>query len=294
MLEAWEDAKRKGIDLMTMLATASATPKTSPALSDVLEELAQTKEKSGKSSRYIDQLRIAIGMFAKGRERFPIGGIAFQDIERFLDSKQIRSRPTLRARLSTLFNFSVRRGYRVDNPCDRLETITLEHIAPAVLTVTETRTVLDWLKLNPRSLAWFILSTFVGLRPEEAEKTAWSAISFKEGWIRVEAQTSKIRQRRVVYPMPMAMIWLKQAKKLKAKLPLAPWARRLDRIALTEVLGWSEWKQDVTRHTCASMWLADCGSAATVATALGHSEGTLRKNYMALVTKADAAKFWGL
>jgi hypothetical protein len=42
MLEAWESAKLKGIDLMTMMATASATPNASPALSDVLEELAQT------------------------------------------------------------------------------------------------------------------------------------------------------------------------------------------------------------------------------------------------------------
>ena len=47
-------------------------------------------------------------------------------------------------------------------------------------------------------------------------------------------------------------------------------------------------------HTCASMWLASSGSAATVATALGHSESVLRKNYMALVTQAEAAKFWAL
>jgi hypothetical protein len=31
-----------------------------------------------------------------------------------------------------------------------------------------------------------------------------------------------------------------------------------------------------------------------VATALGHSEGVMRKNYLALVTKAQAALFWNL
>ena len=62
----------------------------------------------------------------------------------------------------------------------------------------------------PHSILAFELKllNFAGLRPEEAAKTTWAMINFKEGWIRVEAQTSKIRQRRVVYAPPMAMAWL--------------------------------------------------------------------------------------
>jgi hypothetical protein len=122
----------------------------------------------------------------------------------------------------------------------------------------------------------------------------WCDINFDEGWIKIEAQTTKVRQRRVVYPLPMAMDWLKLAKKKKASLPLSLKQRTKDRKKLRAVLGWAEWKQDVTRHTAASMWLAHSGSVATVATALGHSESVLRKNYMALVTKSEAEKFWGL
>jgi integrase len=50
----------------------------------------------------------------------------------------------------------------------------------------------------------------------------------------------------------------------------------------------------VTRHTAASYWLAETGSTTQVAEALGHSEDVLRRNYMALVTKAEAQEFWQL
>jgi integrase len=163
-----------------------------------------------------------------------------------------------------------------------------------VLTLDETKKCLDWLQVHSRTLAWFVLSTFVGLRPEEAEQTTWKDINFTEQWVKVEAQTTKVRQRRVIYPMPMAMEWLQRAKELESDLPLDAQTRRRHGRILREVLGWKHWKKDVTRHTAASMWLSACGSTATVATALGNSESVLRKNYMALVTKTEAHDFWQL
>ena len=169
------------------------------------------------------------------------------------------------------------------NPCHRLESSLPVCHAPSILTVEETQKAMDWLRVHPKWLAWFALSAFAGLRPEEAAGSEWKAINFTEGSVTVEAQTSKMRQRRVVYPLPMCMAWLKEAKRLKSTLPLTVKARTIGLRLLTVVLGWPEWKSDVTRHSAASYWLAQCGSAATVATALGHSESILRKNYMALV-----------
>ena len=63
---------------------------------------------------------------------------------------------------------------------------------------------------------------------------------------------------------------------------------------MRQVLDWPAWKQDVTRHSAASFWLAQCGSTATVSTELGHSESVLLKNYKALVTKTEAAAYWAL
>ena len=77
-------------------------------------------------------------------------------------------------------------------------------------------------------------------------------------------------------------------------LPLIETGRFMDRLKLRAVLGWSEWKQDVTRHTAASMHLAKTGAVEKTAFALGTSENNLRNHYMALVTKEEAEKFWVL
>jgi integrase len=96
----------------------------------------------------------------------------------------------------------------------------------------------------------------------------------------------------VVYPLPIALAWLKRAKRLKSELPLSPKRQLADRKELRVILGWKKWKQDVTRHSAASYWLASEGSAAHVAEMLGHSERTLKSHYKALVTKAEAERFW--
>ena len=294
LLLLYKHAKERNTDLVTLLSSAAPVAAGSPAMEDALEEMLAAKKKSGRADDYLNNLRIVLSQFARGRERMAMNQVTLHDIESFLNAHTLEYRSTLRARLSTLFNYCVRRGYLAANPCLRLEAVTVVHPPPAVLTVEETKKCLDWLKKNPRALAWFVLSTFVGLRPEEAEQTTWRDINFSEGWIKVEAQTTKVRQRRVMYPMPMALAWLRRAKQLQSELPLNSQGRKRHCLRLREVLGWKAWKKDVTRHTAASMWLASCGSAAAVAVALGHSESILRKNYMALVTKTDAKRFWSI
>jgi|GEM_PF-671362 len=290
----FNEAKRRDIDLLELLNVSQPETTAAPAIADVLSEMETAKRKAGRAEDYLNSLRHIIEAFYKGQDRLPIDKFTVADIEKYLDSKNLESRSTLRARLSTLFKFAVRRRYRLDNPCAQLEAISVAFVTPSILTVEETEKCLAWLKLNPRLLAWFALSTFAGLRPEEAEQTTWADIHFDEGWVKVEAQTTKIRQRRVVYPMRMAMEWLKEAQKLKSLLPLTVKQRTIERNKLRAVLGWEKWKQDCTRHTASSYWLAHTGEAAKIADALGHSEKIMRKHYKALVTKAEAKKFWKL
>jgi integrase len=298
LIQVHHEAKQLGVDLADLLSDWKRSPRftgESPPLEGVIAELLAAKLATGRSARYADSLSILLNQFAKGRERMPVASIGLRDVETFLNSKKIHSRQTLRARLSTLFRFAVRRGYRVDNPCDRLESIKVTKSPPAILTVEQTKKCLDWLDAKAsRALGWFALTALAGLRPEEAEKTSWDQINFDEGWIRVEAQTTKVRQRRVFYPHATAMAWLRRAKIQRAELPIGRHARRRTIRSLRILLGLETWPKDVTRHSAASYWLAESGNAAQVAGALGHSESVLRKNYMALVTKVQAQKFWKL
>lgn len=296
LLLVHEEAKRRGVSLASLLTLLTSAPDkpSAPALADVMEELTTAKRNAGRARSYLKSLGQIVANFAKGRERMPVDLFTVRDLEKFLNDNGIRYRKTLRTRLSTLFKFAVRRGYRADNPCNQLETITAPPLPIEVLTVNETVKCMGWFKDHPRAMAWFVLSAFCGLRPMEAQKTRWSEIHFKEGWIRVEAQTTKMRQRRVVYPLPVALAWLRKAKRRKSELPLTTKQRTVELRELRAVLGWDEWKQDVTRHSAASYWLSTSGSAANVATALGNSESILRRDYMALVTKADAEKYWAI
>ena len=291
MLFVWNEAKRKGIDLVSIVSGPAIAPATSKTLGDAITEILEAKTKAARAKKYLKNLRLDLTSFAKGRESLDTAKIGFRDVEAWLDSKGQGSRSTYRSRLSTLFKFCVRRGYRTDNPCDRLEVVRITKKSPHIFTIKQIASALKWLNKNPKLLAWFALSTFAGLRPEEAQKSRWKDINFKENWIKVEAQTTKVRQRRVVNPLPVAMKWLKIAKRRKSKLPLTEDEKRKQQEKLRKILGFERWPQDITRHSASSYWLAATGEAAKIATALAHSESVMRRDYMALVTKVEAAKF---
>lgn len=289
------EAARRGLPLPAVLGLVAAgwAQKTNaPGLATALDDMLKAKRNAGRAERYLASLSAIVRAFGRGREAWPVDRFSLREVELFLDGHNAGSRSTLRSRLATFFKFAVRRGWRADNPCALLEPVRLVRQPPRIFTVDEVERALDWLRTRPKAFGWFALATFAGLRPEEAAGTRWREVNFVEGWIRVEAQTSKVRQRRVVYPPDKAMRLLREAKRRGAQLPLTRKALQIERNELRRALGLAKWPQDVTRHTAASMWLAATGDAAKVAAALGHSEAVLHTNYKALVTKAEAVKFW--
>jgi site-specific recombinase XerC len=316
LILAYTLAKERGIDLQSALMSAQDNvPQQSPTLINVIGDLIDAKRKAGRSEDYTDTLENVLTQFATmigDRRKFHT--LTVHDVERFLDAKKLASRSTLRSRLSTMFKFGIRRGHRTDNPCERLEAITTTRKPPAVFTVKQFEAAAKWLLASTtddkKCLAWFALTTVCGLRPEEAEKTDEKRdINFKEGFIRVEAQTTKVRQRRVVYPKHEAMLFLKWTLKHGGVLPIDPqvrqrmisgkrWKNVSKGFVATEglrgALGFDQWPKDITRHTAASYWLADCGSTATVSEALGNSEKVLRSHYKAVVTRKEAKAFWAM
>jgi len=81
---------------------------------------------------------------------------------------------------------------------------------------------------------------------------------------------------------------------IKSPLKLSHVTRRRYLRALREFLGFKRWPQDILRHTAASNLLAFHQDAGKVASFLGHSAGTLLRNYKALIFKEDAEKWMNL
>lgn len=311
---AWHSSKENGHDVYDLLHRAKdLQPHTGPTLIKVIDEMVSAKTNAGRSEDYAAALEGVCKQFADGRESRKFDALTVEDVEAFLNSKTIASRTTLRSRLSTLFKFGIRKRYRPDNPCAEIEPITRTLPPPRVFTLEQFMTATKWLLNNARhGLAWWALSSVCGLRPEEAEKTDKKRdINFDEGFVKVEAQTTKVRQRRVVYPKPEAMAFLKWAIKNGGRLPLnsatrsyiisgqarkhvgekrtARWRTR----SLREALGLNAWPKDITRHTAASYWLAGKGETVRhVAKMLGHSEHVCETKYKALKTAKEAGEFW--
>lgn len=263
-----------------------------PSLAAVIAELLQVKKASGRDDGYLKILKLVLNQFAKGREALAIDAVGLHDLESFLGSKRLAYRSTLRARLSGLFAFAVRRGYRTDNPCARLEPVTYSKPPPQVFEPAEFAEAMKWLRNHaPHGLAWFVLSTCCGLRPQEAEQTTRADVHVKEKFVKVEGQTSKVRQRRVVYPRPEAVALLAAVMK-PSRMPLPSQSRRRILRALRAQLGWEVWPKDVTRHTAATYWLAIGESVVTVAAMLGNSERVLQRDYKAIKTRKEAREFW--
>lgn len=291
------EAKKKNLDLLAFVSGAAQTSSAEDkrvSLKSAVDELSRAKLASGRRRRYVEHFEMCLRRFMKGREGALVHRVTEAEIDLFLNGIPKGSQRNWRQILSTFFNFARRRGWIEKNPCSHLESVRYVPTPPRVFSVAELRKCLDWFLRNPKGLAWFALTTFAGLRPEEAAATTWKHVHFKEGLIIVDSQTSKVAQRRIVYASATAFAWLRKAKQLKAKLPLNLPARRRLYLALRKVLNWKEWPKDITRHSAASYWLAECGSAEKVAGQLGHSIDQFHRHYKALVTREEAKRFWSV
>lgn len=144
----------------------------------------------------------------------------------------------------------------------------------------------------PLALGWLALTLFAGLRPQEADAIPWKRVDFSARRIWIDAAFSKVRRMRIVEPQPVAFTLLAEAILLGASLPIPHSTRRKLARTLRSAMGWITWPKDITRHSCASYWLALEPDAGRIALQLGNSPGILLRHYRSVVTRECAAEFF--
>ena len=269
----------------------------SAALRAAITETILTKRAAGCRERYLDGLEDYLRRFARGREDQPVASITSADLEAWFAGRgeSPAARASNTGRLSAMFAVSLRRGWISENPTQRLERIRIESKAPDILDPRKAARLLVWIRRNrPACLAHFVLGMMVGIRPEELRGIRWASVKLEDGVVVVDAETSKVRRRRIVHLEPAALEWLTVARQTGAALPVPPVTARRAMRSLRRVLGLKKWPQDLLRHTAASYLVALRQDAGAVALELGNSPGVLLRVYRELVTRRDAARFWGL
>lgn len=196
-------------------------------------------------------------------------------------------------RLSALFGFAVRREWIARNPVRQLERIRIDRKPPVILTPDQVQKLMTYIvEKKPNELAFFTLSIFAGVRPEELERIGWGSIDVERGMVTIDAAASKVRRRRIMDLEPNATEFIRLAKAKNALLPVKRMTRRRYLEHAKRVLGFEAWPQDAARHGAASYLMALHKNAGLIADRLGNSPSILLRYYRELVHPDDAMKFW--
>lgn len=267
------------------------------ALSKALHALEVAKLAANRRRRYIAHLRISIKRFIRHIGDVAIHTVTTEAIELWLCvvGKNPWSRSTYTARLSTLFEFARRRRWVHENPCEFLERPSVEQPSPKILTPEEAHILVGHCRSDcRRAFAWLVLALFAGMRPEEAAALDWSKIDPERRRIWVDSSISKVRRMRIIEPVGCFWELIHEAKEMEAQLPIPHVARRRMMRKLRERMLWDVWPKDITRHSCASYWLALVPDAPRIALQLGNSPQILLRHYRSLVTQEEARRFFSI
>jgi site-specific recombinase XerD len=150
---------------------------TGPMLSEAVRQFLAAKTAARLARGTVKKLA---GVLAWLIARLPdcrVSAVSHVDVVGLLESKGPDSWNTIAATLAGFFAWCIRHGCRTDNPLDRIDRKRDVQRVPGIFTLEDVKQCLAWLiDHRPKALAWFILTTFCGLRPEEAQRTKWEAV----------------------------------------------------------------------------------------------------------------------
>ncbi len=268
-----------------------ATPAPALSVNAAVEEFLRAKALSGKSLRYLQQLKCSLGNFARAAGSKLVTAVTAREIEAWLAGQgwKPETRRGYLTDVRTLFTFCQRRGYCRDNPGLGVDKARREDKPPGIHTVDQVKAILDACLESDLDLARLLaVQYFAGLRPGEAQQLVEEEILMDAKLIEVKAAKSKSRRRRLVTINETLMAWLA----IGGKLPLVNQVRRFRRVRKLAGVAWSH---DVMRHTFATYHLASGRNPDATAHELGHgSTQMLYAHYRELVRPAEAERFWAL
>jgi integrase len=198
--------------------------------------------------------------------------------------------------LGGLFNFGVKRGFCVENPCKRLDMARREAVEIEIYSPTEIARILPVAqKHNPQLVPFLAVSFFCGIRRAEALRLDWSALDLHENFVKLPAAITKTRQARYVEISENCKAWLApHAMDAGPVVPFTPDVLR-KRLGALKAIHKIRMIKHGTRHSFASYWLAKHGDINQLCRFLGHDDPeTTFKHYAKAATKREAEKFWAI
>ncbi len=270
------------------------TERTVP-VAELVAMFLEAKKADGRAPRYLSDLRVRLGGFAKSFGDKPTAAVSTRDLDDWLHRLPLgpQSRVNYRRVLHALFNFACAREFARENPVTRTGKPKVFAKEPGILTPAQFERLLNAADESLRPA--LAIGGFAGLRPAEVRRLTWDAVNLGERHILVSAKASKTASRRLVLICDNLLAWLLTApKRVGPVLPLSDAIERDLALAAREAAGIKTWPADALRHSWVTYRFALTGDAARTAAEAGHDQAVLHHHYRALATHAEAERWFAV
>jgi len=266
-----------------------------PTVAEIIQRMVSDAKSLRRREQTVKELRNRLGRFAVQFGTRRLSTITLPELEGYLSNPALSARTQVNdsVKMSQLYNYAIRHGWAEANLTDRIVRPTPEDKEPAIFKPEQAAKVLEHAPAHDL-LPYVALGLFAGLRPMELQRLDWSAVRLGERSIIIGTGVAKKRTRRVVEISETLAAWLAPyAKERGPVVEQVNFRKRLD--ALRAGAKVAPWPANGFRHSFGTYHLAAHGDAIKTAGLMGHRDpGVLHNHYKALVTKAEAERFWAL
>ena len=227
-----------------------------------------------------DVLLVAVG-------DIPVDLVTADSVEEALKGKSAHMRNLILRSLSPFLEYCVSHGVSRANVTKSVRRAKVPAKMPTVLAVPEVKRLLKTAaQTRPKTVAYFALGLFAGLRPDEAIRIRPDHI--RNGYVVLDGTITKTSDARTVAIRPNLQTWLDAFP-----VPSKGFSERQIK-AVRSAFG--AWSQDVCRHCFASYEYELTGNANATAAQMGHirNTDTMFRYYRALVEPGSGKQFFAL
>jgi len=264
-------------------------------LCDRVSEEFERRLKAGEASpRHFTSMKETVKRFRTKFADAPIKALEGNEIKGWLAQEPlaIKTRNRHLGYVKNIFAMAKEWKLIVENPFEgvgafnnpkkeKIEILTPEEMSRFLFALDR-----DW-------LAFFAISAFTGLRSDEVSRLDWNEIKFERSIIDLPPSKSKNGRRKLEEISANLLAILSPF--VRAEGPVKPAHKKLShaRSKASHVSGIVPWKQNCLRHSFCSYGVAAKGLEWTAIQA-DHDIKMLKKHYLEMVTKEDAAKYWAI
>jgi len=261
-------------------------------LPDIAEQFAASRQQSGLSAHYVSQCRKIVGDLAKAFPGQTLPDLKTAELDAWLGGLPFaaKTKNGMRIILVACGNWAEGRGYLVKNGSPFPAMVRYKETKAPVSLFTPENIASLLTKADATLRPFLALGAFAGLRTAELQRLDWKEIDLERGFITVDANKAKTRQRRLVPISDNLKLWLTPYKKSSGPVCL----HQRPQLAAARLCDGFIWQENGLRHSFISYRLAILHDTARVALEAGNSPEVIFGHYRELVTPETASAWFGV